>query len=122
LLRELFRKTGWCLLEAEDAAGGIECLDRYPVHVVIAESEAPGDETWKTLLRRLAAFEHPPKLIVASLMADDRLWAEVLNFGGFDVLAQPFEPNEVERSVAYARRHFDPHPVRHAPAAKPAVA
>lgn len=30
-------------------------------------------------------------------MADERLWAEVLNLGGYDVLPTPFEPDEVTR-------------------------
>jgi len=50
---------------------------------------------------------HPPQLVVASRTADDRLWAEVLNIGGYDVLAQPFDSDEVSRVIAAARRHFD---------------
>ena len=52
-------------------------------------------------------LNEPPQLIVTSRTADDHLWAEVLNIGGFDVLAQPLERDEVERVVSSARRHFD---------------
>jgi hypothetical protein len=48
--------------------------------------------------------------VVTSRTADDYLWAEVLNVGGYDVLAQPLERDEVERVVASARRHFDVRP------------
>jgi hypothetical protein len=34
------------------------------------------------------------------------LWAEVLNCGGYDVLAQPFDRTEVERVVTSARQTF----------------
>jgi len=34
-------------------------------------------------------------LIVTSRVADARLWAEVLNLGGFDVIAKPFHAPEV---------------------------
>jgi DNA-binding NtrC family response regulator len=44
----------------------------------------------------------PPNLIVTSRLADDELWAEVLNLGGYDVLAQPFDPQEVYRIVFQA--------------------
>jgi DNA-binding response OmpR family regulator len=46
-------------------------------------------------------------LIVTSRTADEHLWAEVLNIGGYDVLPQPFNRDEVERVVAAARRHFE---------------
>ena len=49
----------------------------------------------------------PPKLIVTCRLADERLWAEVLNLGGFDVLAQPFYAREVVRSVNSACSHWD---------------
>lgn len=39
----------------------------------------------------------PPNLIVFSRLADESLWAKVLNLGGFDVLMMPFEPEEVLR-------------------------
>ena len=62
---------------------------------------------WKNLLRYLRRSVPAPQLIVASRLADDSLWAEVLNIGGYDVLAQPFRREEVERVIAAARRHFD---------------
>ena len=45
---------------------------------------------------------NPPSLIVASRLADDRLWADALTLGAFDVLAKPFERMEVVRSVSSA--------------------
>jgi hypothetical protein len=43
------------------------------------------------------ASTRPPELIVASRAADDSLWAEVVTFGGYDVLPQPFERDELKR-------------------------
>jgi len=50
-------------------------------------------------------------LIVTSRNADDRLWAEALNMGAYDVLSQPFERVEVARAVESARRHFEVRPM-----------
>ena len=36
-----------------------------------------------------------PPLVVTSRLADDYLWSEVLNLGGWDVLAKPFRQQEV---------------------------
>ncbi len=46
-----------------------------------------------------------PVLIVASRLADDRLWAEVLNLGAFDLLlGEPFDREEVLRVTESAWR------------------
>jgi hypothetical protein len=34
------------------------------------------------------------------------LWAEVLNMGGYDVLAEPLDSEEVTRVISAAARHF----------------
>jgi len=39
-------------------------------------------------------------------MADDALWAEVLNLGGYNVLAKPFDSREVFRVVGNAWLHW----------------
>jgi DNA-binding response OmpR family regulator len=47
-----------------------------------------------------------PLLLVTSRHADENLWAEVLNLGGYDVLLKPFDGAEVTRVVAMARRQW----------------
>ena len=49
--------------------------------VVMCDAELP-DGSWKTALNELASKAVPMPLIVASRLADDKLWAEVLNLGG----------------------------------------
>jgi len=46
----------------------------------------------------------PPPLIVTSRLADERLWAEVLNLGAFDVIAKPFDRMETMRVISAAWR------------------
>jgi DNA-binding response OmpR family regulator len=109
LLREVFQRAGWRLFEVRDRRQALHCLERNPVQVVIAESDLPKWD-WKHVLRDLRHLIHPPQLVVTSRTADDSLWAEVLNFGAYDVLARPFAVDEVERVVAAARRQFDRQP------------
>ena len=106
LVHEIFRLQGWRLFEARDRRRAMECLCKNPVQVVIAESEAPA-WNWKRILSDLRRLMPAPQLVVTSRTADDYLWAEVLNVGGYDVLPQPLERDEVERVVASARRHYD---------------
>jgi len=73
--------------------------------VVISDCLLP-DGRWNDLLLDLRRQAVEPLLIVASRLADDRLWAEVLNLGGYDVLAMSFRAEEVLRSVSLAWRHW----------------
>ena len=50
-------------------------------------------------MRSLGTMADPPLLIVAAHLADNRLWAEVLNEGGHDVLAKPYRATEVLQSI-----------------------
>ena len=107
LAQEIFRLAGWRLFEARNRRSAMECLERNPVQVVLAQSDLP-NWSWQNVLRDLRCMRRPPQLVVTSPTADDRLWAEVLNIGGYDVLlAEPFEADELRRVVASASRHFD---------------
>lgn len=111
LVHDIFRNRKWRLFEAGDRSRALECLEKNPVEVVVAESQVP-DWNWRRILTDLRRFNPVPQLVVTSRMADDYLWAEVLNVGGYDVLAQPLDREEVERVVASARRHFNVAPAK----------
>lgn len=78
-----------------------DCLDFLRNHsdvaVVICDESLPDGE-WSELMAELASVRLPPIFIVSARLADERLWAEVLNLGAFDLLtATPFDPEEVIR-------------------------
>ena len=56
------------------------------------------------MLEQVTILPDPPSVIVTSRLADDRLWAEVLNLGAYDVLAKPFDRTEAIRAVGAAWR------------------
>jgi DNA-binding response OmpR family regulator len=105
-LTEILRPAGWRVECASSYAQAARYLERQETPVVIAACDLP-DGNWKTVLNLLTRMALPPKLIVTAKLADDRLWAEVLNLGGFDVLAQPFCRGEVTRSVGHACRTWN---------------
>ncbi len=100
-LRNIFSHSNWKLRGALTWADGSRLLQESLAPVVIAESVLP-DAGWKDVLRGLGRMARTPLLIVSSRLADERLWAEVLNLGGYDVLMKPFEPTEVFRVVSLA--------------------
>lgn len=93
-------ESQWTLESSYSLRAAIPMIDKQ-VQVVICESE-PGNESWKELLEQLSALSDPPCLIVTSRRADERLWSEALNLGAYDVLAKPFDTNEVVRVLRSA--------------------
>ena len=99
-------RTGpkWTVYHARALEPALRVLGEKPVTMVLSECDlVPG--TWKDLLAELSRFSDPPPLIVASRLADEYLWAEALNLGAYDVLAKPFEPDELIRVLGSAWRH-----------------
>lgn len=104
MVRKLFRKLGWQLREADSWRDAAVALNRSRVHVVIADAALP-EWPWKSVLEDLRERAPSAQLVVASRHADESLWSQVLNEGGYDVMAQPLDAHEVERVVASVHRH-----------------
>jgi hypothetical protein len=83
-------------------------LRSQSIPVLLCERD-DADGNWEDLLKATGRLPDPPKLIVFSRLADESLWAKVLNLGGFDVLMTPFEPEEVLRVIfsAWSRWECD---------------
>ena len=100
-LRKIFTLSPWESREAATFGEAVDVLDNRPIAVVICDTEIE-DGSWQKLLAHLQSRAHAPNLIVCSRLADERLWAEVLNLGGYDVLMQPFDNGEVLRVARMA--------------------
>ena len=95
-LREILSQGNWKLHEASGCREALALLRKQTVPVLLCERDH-ADGNWEDLLRAATKLPDPPNLIVFSRLADEYLWAGVLNLGGFDVLITPFEPEEVLR-------------------------
>jgi DNA-binding NtrC family response regulator len=104
-LKQIFSHSNWNLRLADALHTARPLIDELPAGVVISDRQLP-DGRWQDVLVELQGRRIEPVLIVASHLADDGLWAEVLNLGGYDVLATPLEAPEVIRSVSLAWRHW----------------
>jgi DNA-binding NtrC family response regulator len=105
-LREILAQGNWKLHEATDCSEALALLRHQSVPVLFCERDH-ADGNWEDLLNATAALPAPPSLIVFSRLADESLWAEVLNLGGFDLLMTPFEPEEVLRVTFAAWSHWE---------------
>jgi DNA-binding NtrC family response regulator len=95
-----------CILyKARDLVSALVLLQQHDIAVVLSERDLwPG--SYIDVLEYLNDLPNTPSLIVASRLADERLWAEALNLGAWDVLAKPFDRNELVRSVKSAWQHW----------------
>jgi DNA-binding NtrC family response regulator len=85
-------------------------LSRNSYGAVLTEATLD-DGNWKNVLSLTLDMGSAPPLIVTDRAADDRLWAEVLNLGCYDMLAQPFDDSEVVRILALACAQVPTRPV-----------
>jgi DNA-binding response OmpR family regulator len=105
-IRHAFHASGldWKLLAAADCREAWTVLHREEVDVVVAEADLPDPFAWRDLLDEIDNMGGGQPVIIASRRADEILWAEVLNLGGFDLLSKPFDPEELTRVIAMAAR------------------
>jgi DNA-binding NtrC family response regulator len=85
---------------ALDHADGVQhariMLQQATYDVILTEA-ALSDGRWLDVLQLAREIPSEPKVIVTDPLADARFWAEALNLGAYDLLAQPFYEPEVRR-------------------------
>jgi DNA-binding NtrC family response regulator len=103
-LRSIVSRSNWRLVCAFDCREAWILLHKHPVTAIITERFFPDSFTWQELVDEASAMQDAPAVIVAARDASDELWAEIVRCGGFDLLAKPFDPDAVRRSIIMAWR------------------
>ncbi len=103
-LQAILVEDNWTVQPAESCHEAARLMKNQNPAVIACDLNLP-DGNWRDLFNLATTLENPPPLVVVSRHADESLWAEVLSVGGYDLLATPFERNEVSRVVAMASRH-----------------
>ena len=102
----LYANSNWKLYRRLTLESALAALQDNDIPIVICESDLrPG--SWKDILERTRLLPTPPLLIVTSRLADEYLWAEALNLGAYDVVAKPFNSQELDRIVSFAWLHWN---------------
>ncbi|MCZ2075813.1 MAG: response regulator [Bryobacterales bacterium] len=108
-LAQVCSHSGWGFLSVHSGRLALKTIQSNRIAAVVCERDLP-DGNWRVVFDELEGFPGAPLVIVVSRFADDALWAEVLNMGGYDVLLKPFEPKELMWSLTSAYRHWESHP------------
>ncbi len=106
-LRRIFDESGarhWRIRFARTCQEAWMALHQESVDVILAECDFPEGLGWKQLLDEVQNMGGLQPVIVTSRLADDCLWAEVLNLGAYDLVLKPFDGEETVRVVGMAMR------------------
>jgi len=87
-------------------------LQQDEYDVVLTEATLP-DGKWLDVLHLVRDSPQEVEVIVTDPQADAHFWAEALNLGAYDLLAQPFYEPEVRRILynACSRASYQPAPM-----------
>jgi DNA-binding NtrC family response regulator len=83
-------------------------LSAYPDVSLVFTDVSHADGNWSDLLRFVVNRGIAAHVVVCSRRADEGLWSEVLWRGGYDVLVEPFDREELARIVEGALRTMNP--------------
>ena len=101
----LYPNCRLALQPSSTLASALTTLRTHRIPIVLCDrDEQP--EAWRRILQAGKDLSAPPCVIVTSRLADDRLWAELLKDGAFDLLAKPFDKADVMRIVHAAWVHW----------------
>lgn len=103
VFQQILRGTGAAMSSCRGVSDAVQHISQNQPDVVICESNMV-DGNWKTVLSACQDLPQPSPVLVVSRHADDGLWAEVLNLGGYDVLMKPIDRVEVSRVFGMACR------------------
>jgi DNA-binding NtrC family response regulator len=104
-LERIFSHTRWTFRAVHSVSAAVNEIRSNPASVILCEQRL-GDGTWVDIVSEADRNRHRPEVIVLAPTADSRLWAEVVNFGGYDVLPGPIEARELYAVVSMAWRQW----------------
>lgn len=92
-----------CASTVEEIAG---LRSRGEIFEVVLLPEELADFDWWLLLGEISNLDPPPIILVYSKQPTFRLWTAVLDLGGFGVVSEPFEAQEIRQVVIDASHQF----------------
>ncbi len=107
IIERLLTGGSWVIHHAASCREAAAFLAENEPDAIICERALP-DGAWEDVLRHCLELRRKSGLIVSCRLADEHLWSEALSAGGFNVVAQPFDEEELRRIIELARRSSGP--------------
>ena len=103
-LRHIVEQCGMRPIEATTYRDALTAVGNCGAVAILCDESLP----WRDIVGHLAEGCDAPRVIVIAAEVGARLFAEVLNVGGFDVLTKPFSEADVARVHSSAASRSDP--------------
>ena len=100
-LTAIAAESGWSVSVVSSSAAAIELLQRRPTPLVICDRDLPGED-WRRAVSALAAQPAVRCVLLASPVLDEYLLDEVIKHHGYDIVAKPFDAEQLRRAVTFA--------------------
>jgi DNA-binding NtrC family response regulator len=100
-LSEMLRPMPLWLTHVRNLEHARATLQENQYDVILTEADL-GEGGWLDVLQLARQFSPNCEVVVTDALADGRLWAEALNLGAYDLVAQPFSKAEVQRILRNA--------------------
>lgn len=104
-LREVLRDTPWKLAQIPDLDGTDAVLKTAEVPILFFDRDIAG-AGWRETIKRLVHSRRDACIVLLSNVADQYLWDEVVQQGGFDLLTRPFRKEQVLSTLVFAYAQF----------------
>lgn len=100
-LQHITEAENWILFWAHTSSRAHEIVARYHVPIVICDRDLPGED-WRDVVASFSRVRPPVCSLLASAVADEYLWRELVHNRGFEILTKPFDASKVVRTVRFA--------------------
>lgn len=105
LLGKALEGTRWRVLHAHSCAEAVPILAANKVPVIIRDLECC-DRGCVHAIRCVHVGAYPAPLILAARAPEFRLWEDVIDRGGLEILPKPFEAVTVRKILDFAHKHW----------------
>jgi DNA-binding NtrC family response regulator len=107
LLTHIGKEHGWGLCFCPTLEEALRVLPDGDFTVILFDRDQPG-LPWREVLAHLVARSPGTSILLVSPVNDDFLWREVVQRGGYDVLARPLRSDSVLHAIHAAARSTAP--------------
>jgi DNA-binding NtrC family response regulator len=113
VLSRMLKSVSMPMQHVADCKHARAVIEKDAYRVILTEASLP-DGTWLDVLNLARQSTPASEVIVTDRFADARFWAEALNLGAYDLIAQPFAAAEVQRILGNACSRPAPSNTAHA--------
>jgi DNA-binding NtrC family response regulator len=101
VLMDVSAQQGLQVHFVESPEEALKAIERLRAPAALVDRNWPGSD-WRTVVEGLSSSEVRPCVILMSGVLDERLWAEVVGRGGYEVLAKPVQAEQAVRVIRLA--------------------